>query len=214
VRLKNFQELAVRTESIVDSIETTDLTMDTFEHTLGSLCNVVDVLDQYKKSFFYGKDLDKNLVIEKINAAIFDLENALFSAKDSAAIPVEDQGTVILDVDPRIFHALLGTITEHGEIAEALLNGINSEDGIDLVNVCEELGDSDWYKALFYEATGVDWHDVQAMIIKKLEIRYSGKCFTEEEAASRDLVAERNVLNESIAAAIAEYKLEYKNNCG
>jgi hypothetical protein len=202
---KDFQTLAVRTESIVGSIESTEIDLQVFEDALSAAVHIIDVLDVYKKSLFYGGELDKEKILTKLAVAQGDIEDALAGIIESRRMRDDMQVGVSLSIDPRVFHAILGTITEHGEIADALLTGMNREDGIDLVNMCEELGDSDWYKALFYEATGIGWGDVQAMIIKKLELRYKDKIFTKEEAESRDLVAERQLLHDAINEAIAEY---------
>jgi hypothetical protein len=44
------------------------------------------------------------------------------------------------------------------------------------------------------------------MIIKKLEIRFAGNIFTEEEAKERDLEAERKILVDAIIESVNEYK--------
>lgn len=198
---KQFQKLAVRTESIVDEINVGVQDGLGFLSALQSYIHITEVLDSYKKHIFYGKPLDREYVANSLRSA------EVYADMASEHISMDEQvrdGT--LDMDPRIFHALLGTITEHGEIAEAMHKALMGVEELDLVNVCEELGDSDWYKALFYEATGIDWSDVQQMIISKLEVRYADKIFSEGEAAERDLPAERALLELSITAAVNEYK--------
>ena len=203
---REFQEKAIRTESIVDKIEVEEYAMDAFIDALRAYEQAGEILDKFKKHIFYKDDLDILSIVE--HATEFDDLgiNIRTSIHNLVANREKNKSkTVVLDEDPRVFHALLGTITEHGEIATALLYGIGTGE-LDLVNVCEELADSDWYKALFYEATGIEWVNVQAMIIKKLEIRYSDVIFTEEEAKERDLEAERKVLTDAIQEAVNEYK--------
>lgn len=203
---KEFQKLAVRTESLVPEAKTTERDFEYFTNALSIYEAATNVLDAYKKHFFYKekdgspKRIDHDYVMNQFK----EIDCLL----DSVACAENDETTnrgFIVPLDVRIFHALLGTITEHGEIASALLKGFSSGE-LDIVNVCEELGDSDWYKALFYEATGIEWVNVQSMIIKKLEIRYADKIFTEAEASQRDLQAERKVLEDSIKEAVDEYK--------
>ena len=201
---KKFQELAVRTESIVDEINVTIVDGTTFLSVLKSYIAITNVLDAFKKHIFYKKKLDRERVDRELTVAWSSIDFARDLSHGETTIPIsEANGT--LDMDPRIFHALLGSITEHGEIAQAMEYALYNMGELDLVNVCEELGDSDWYKALFYEATGIDWNDVQEMIIKKLEIRYKDKIFSEGEADERDLEAERALLESSIKASVDRY---------
>lgn len=200
---KEFQRLAVRTESVVDTVEITQGNKDVFANTLQAYIALSEVLDVYKKHIFYGREIDRKALAEHLMAAMTYTQESIFALEDE----VHSGGTELqpIDLDPRLFHALLGTITEHGELAIALSKGVNDLQ-LDLVNVCEELGDSDWYKALFYEATGIQWSEVQKMIIKKLEIRFKDKIFNEGEANERDLDAERKLLEESIKEAANEYE--------
>jgi hypothetical protein len=193
----------VRTESVVDKIELEGHRYNIFVGALQAFENSAEILDRFKKHAFYGKDLDLGDIekyVGAVNDQVIAMRNDLYTLQGSS--PGE---TVSLDLDPRVFHALLGSITEHGEIATAMLQALATGE-LDVVNVCEELGDSDWYKALFYEATGIDWESVQAMIIKKLEIRFAGNIFTEEEAKERDLEAERKILVDAIIESVNEYK--------
>ncbi len=200
---EEFQKLAVRTESIVDSIKVSERDAEGFIRALQGFVAVTEVLDAFKKHIFYAKDLDRERVMDEMNIAL----NQLHIASSQFFLAGEDsQDVATLSMDPRIFHALLGTITEHGEIANAMIGPLKNEEELDIVNVCEELGDSDWYKALYYEATGISWDDVQAMIIKKLEIRYADKIFSAEEAAERDLIAEGAVLVSSIIDSVNNYE--------
>lgn len=193
---KEFQQLAVRTESVVDEMVMSERDFHVFLETLRAFVSLTEVLDIYKKHIFYNRPIDGNKQLNELMDASNFVERALSNVTAQV-----DETQVKVDINPRVFHALLGTITEHGEIAIALEKGL--ETGIlDLVNICEELGDSDWYKALFYEATGIEWEVVQKMIIKKLEIRFRNKIFKEGEANERDLEAERALMEDMIKEQI------------
>lgn len=200
---KEFQKLAVRTESLVDKAVLSDNDFYILQNTLYSLHNVCEVLDCYKKHIFYKKPLDKEKINVNLNSNVMNSSESLAelfkTLREDFDAPIHS-----LDVNVRVFHALLGTVTEHGELAVPLANYI--QDGsIDLVNIVEEIGDSDWYKALFFESTGISWDDVQQMIIKKLEVRYADKIFSEEEANGRDLESERQLLVDSIGDQVQDY---------
>ena len=207
---KEFQRLAVRTESIVDEIVIPEASRFVFMELLNAYAIIGDALDKYKKNIFYGRDIDTEAMDREIGMDVtLSLVNVsrTLKAMSEGQLPLDMTPTRV-DIDPRVFHAILGTITEHAEVAEALHTGLETGD-LDLVNMCEEFGDSDWYKALFYEATGISWDDVQEMIIKKLEVRYADKIFSDGEANERDLPAERALLEESIKTAVETYEREH-----
>jgi hypothetical protein len=187
---KDFQLLAVRTESVKDVLTLRAVDREIFFTSLQILDFIVEILDRYKKHIFYGRELPYVDDMSSLATSTTRLSNELGYLIAAASRSSETE-TEELVINPRVFHALLGTITEHGELAAALLKGLQREEGLDYINVLEELGDSDWYKALFYEATGVDWETVQAAIIKKLEIRFEDVIFGEDGANDRDLEAER-----------------------
>lgn len=216
---KQFQTLAVRTESIVETPMLTTEDFTVFTQALKAFNAAVEVLDAYKKHIFYVKPsgesvpLDRNKVKEHIAKAknhLFEAQLANVEAEQKMEKGLPMQAHPIPTEDARVFHALLGSITEHGEIGIALDRSFDLNGTYDLINVCEELGDSDWYKALFFEATGIDWETVQRMIIKKLEVRYKDKIFNSEEAHGRDLESERNLLKSMINEAIEEYREQKK----
>lgn len=202
---KEFQELAVRTESLVDELQVSENDLLVFKHTLDAFVQLSEVLDVYKKHLFYRRPIDYDKTRRylasahrRVTDAAFMTTQTITSQERAKKSSTEHQPSLTkIDENVRVFHALLGTITEHGELAFALLESMKGNK-LDLINVCEELGDSDWYKALFYEATGVDWETVQSMIIKKLEIRFSDKIFKEGEANERDLKAEREEMENMI----------------
>jgi hypothetical protein len=63
----------------------------------------------------------------------------------------------------------------------------------DVVNIKEELGDQEWYKAILVDAIGANMEAIQDRVIEKLRARYPEK-YTDEAAINRDLVTERAIL--------------------
>ena len=109
-------------------------------------------------------------------------------------------------INPVLFHALLGVLTEAGEIAMALLKAlpknyyIASGEPIDAVNIQEELGDTNWYRVLALHHLGQSDAENRAQNDAKLEKRFgpvtdeNQYVFTEIAANNRDLETERATL--------------------
>jgi len=93
----------------------------------------------------------------------------------------------------RILHAVMGMVTEAGELMDAVKNCIIYGKPIDTINIKEEGGDSFWYQALLSKAAGYTFESAMEANIAKLSSRYPEK-FTETAALNRDLVKERRVL--------------------
>lgn len=93
------------------------------------------------------------------------------------------------DIDKDILHAVLGISSEVGEIAEAIC----TKDPVDLVNLREEAGDLLWYVAMLLRTLGTDFETEMERNINKLRVRFPDK-FTQQDAAERDLEAERQAL--------------------
>jgi len=105
----------------------------------------------------------------------------------------------------RLLHAFMGMSTEVGEILDALKKHVFYGKTLDLVNVCEEFGDLDWFRGIGIDALsnllGTDPKSLDETIkknnIEKLQARYPNK-FTETDAIQRDLTAERKILENEI----------------
>jgi NTP pyrophosphatase (non-canonical NTP hydrolase) len=101
----------------------------------------------------------------------------------------------------RLLHAFMGLSTEVGEIVDALKKHIFYGKSLDLINLAEEFGDCEWYKAIGVDALSKllnrEPEDLEKMIkqinIEKLQKRYPEK-FSEENANNRNLDAERDIL--------------------
>ena len=160
------------------------------------------MLDQLKKHIFYGKDFD----IDKFNGDYqFMISTLTHMAHRSIRIngtPEEMKEEKIEEVNPRLFHAIIGIATESTELCEALYDIMTHRKEVDLVNLREENGDLNWYQAVFYDAMRElgykgNWSDDLETNIAKLRKRYPEK-FTSEHAINRDEEAERELLEQHL----------------
>ena len=90
-------------------------------------------------------------------------------------------------------HAILGLVTEAGELADVLKKRMAYGKPIDLVNLREEAGDILWYLPLLCRALDCNLEDIARINIEKLKKRYPDK-FSQDKALNRDLEGERAVL--------------------
>lgn len=193
MEIEKYTELAVRTESVVDKVA---INRDQLIAALRIVVGASEFLDQIKKNVFYGRPFD----IGKLDEAD-DLINDNYWELDISEIDINKEDIADL-VNPRVFHALLGSLTESGEIAEALLKSMENNQPIDTVNLSEEIGDLAWYGlGIFPDATGITADSILTTNIKKLMARYPDK-FDQVKAQqeNRDLDTERNVLEEGTAS--------------
>lgn len=95
----------------------------------------------------------------------------------------------------QVLHALVGIMGEVGELATQVEGWLWYGKPLDVVNLREELGDSEWYHAEFAEALHTKLGLIMERNIAKLRQRYPGK-FNQHDAANRNLQAERGVLEE------------------
>ena len=134
-----------------------------------------------------GECVDCDALVYPVKAPKFDYEAAAIRTKSPYCnIPPAD-----------LLHAVLGIVTEAGELTDALKRFIfyvpNDVCKVDKTNIAEELGDLMWYIALACNYLGVDFDTVQRQNIAKLQARYPDK-FDSNHAQVRDLQAERKVL--------------------
>ncbi len=95
-----------------------------------------------------------------------------------------------------LMHAAAGVCTEGGELMDVFKKFHFYNKPIDWVNVQEEIGDVLWYLALACRASGTTLEIVAEKNIAKLKARYPDK-FSNQRAVSRDLDAERKILEEN-----------------
>lgn len=97
------------------------------------------------------------------------------------------------EVTPQLEHAVMGVVTEAGEMMDAIKKAKIYGKDLDKVNMVEELGDIMWYLALMADDLGVSFEESWDKNIRKLAKRYPEK-FTSDKALNRDLDAEREEL--------------------
>ena len=106
---------------------------------------------------------------------------------ESTVFNIESKG------DQRLLHAALGLQTESAEFSDALKKHVFYGTKLDVVNLKEELGDMMWYMAIACDVLGTSFEKEQERVVNKLKTRYPDK-FTKDKASTRDLDAEREVL--------------------
>lgn len=171
--MENYIEKAMRTESIegaAERLNTVGIKSELFNLNKALVDTVEVTADNLKKHIFYGKD------IKPSKFAIIGKSKALAT-----------------DEQIRLLHAGLGMLTEAQEFLKPILDNILLGNGLDLVNLKEELGDMMWYEAIACDTLGTTFEDEQTRNINKLTARYPEK-FTEEAALNRDLDTERDIL--------------------
>ncbi len=95
----------------------------------------------------------------------------------------------------QLIHYALGLATEAGEFQDAVKRYIAYGKALDNTNLKEEVGDIMWYIARICSLYGWDMKDVMDINISKLKARFPEK-FTEENAITRDLAKERQILEQ------------------
>ncbi len=93
----------------------------------------------------------------------------------------------------RLLHGAIGMVTEAGEIMDMIKKHIFYGADLDLTNLKEELGDSDWYRSIICDAAKFTIEEIWETNIAKLKSRY-GEKFGETRALNRDLDKERKIL--------------------
>jgi hypothetical protein len=202
---KSFTKNAVKTESVVKA-EDRMVHMHIFRMIIKLAIKSAQLTDVLKKGFFYNKKYSVHNLqclfeeIQTLSSDLLSCFNDNFAGSDETdGNPFAGQN--VLTFNTRIMHAILGYFTESGEMLEFLDNALDHPDTLpDYVNLREEVGDVDWYKAVLFDTMrGVfpdvifDENQIREMIIAKLKARFGNK-FSEAAANDRDLAAERTIL--------------------
>lgn len=185
---QEFTKSVKRTESVLDTITTNPIMLNVLLELLIASGNK---LDQVKKNVFYKK---------AYNLQLFDKQDDIISQSYDFFRPshnflthvTEEKFNKEININPRIFHGLVGIITESTEMVQALKNALETNK-IDMVNLKEEIGDLAYYLFLLMDATNLDWNEILERNIAKLKARFPNK-FSSEDAINRDLERERSIL--------------------
>lgn len=194
----NFDEFktdALRTESKPESL---NFSRSGLAMLLSAGVHMAKIMDAAKKTMFYGKPLDADNLREAIVKLQDQLSVIRYRAHDIAS-PTDGEEATLHTPNLRITHGAIGMFGESGELLEAVMKSMLTGE-LDLINIAEETGDCDWYKAIIHDESGVSEEASRAKVIAKLKKRYGDK-FSNEAALSRDLAAERRVLEETATAA-------------
>lgn len=153
-----------------------------------------EYLDAIKKNQFYGRNTDesKTVLDSQAFAAIHYSEEFMEPVDFSAMFPTLDRESAI-----KVYHGILGTITEAVELAQALRESLRENTPMDLVNVVEEIGDQQWYHASIASALKITFGHIQRININKLTKRFGGKFDAyKAQQENRPLVEERKILED------------------
>ena len=186
MELQDFTEQAIKTESLIDHVEFNyEMLGAAFEAFIAS----ATVLDMFKKNIFYGKPID----IDRMHA----MSNTLTASTTTLTRrDYQRDQRILININPRLFHSIIGICTESGELGELAMKAIESGE-FDNVNFGEELGDIDWYKAIGTDEADLDPNNILNTVIKKLQKRYPDK-FTSDDAINRDVGSERELLENNL----------------
>lgn len=190
--IKTYQKEAPKTESLVEEIR---FNREAFKNALGAYITLGTIFDMMKKSIFYGKELDLERIQQLTVATTRMLNQLNFEINDEISNETKfDKDEA--KVNKRIFHGIIGIMTEGSELAECLEEALIHRKGeIDIINLWEELQDCNWYQAIIQDEAGLDWEEGFDRNIEKLQKkRYKKGKFTQEEAINRDTEAERQAL--------------------
>lgn len=182
--LKQYITDAIRTESKIDSVVTNP---DVLKAVLSMFIASGNLLDMIKKNVYYGKPID----IETWENRVHQSYQAVSFLSYDESSPWNDK--VSIEIDPRVFHAIVGICTESTELAEAVTQVIENGIELDTVNIREELFDHMWYWLIGHDAINQNPEDTLEMGFEKLRRRYPDK-FTSHNAINRDIDAEREIL--------------------
>ncbi|AHI61228.1 nucleotide pyrophosphohydrolase [Vibrio phage SHOU24] len=94
-----------------------------------------------------------------------------------------------------LLHAILGIISEGGELLQMYMDRLNSGHPIDRTNAVEEIGDLEWFMQLARKSVICTQEETMMINIKKLAERFPDG-FSEEMALVRNEEAERKLLEE------------------
>lgn len=203
----HYQEQALRTESSNSYPTDTDL----LKLVLGINIASSEILDGFKKQIYYGKEekLVKHTLpaLQKISELVQYAATLLVGhvQPDGSVVTTDEKGNPIAGLhlgteipESPTLHCLLGIITESGEIGEIMLKALDGQ-GIDPVNLQEEMADINWYQAVANKHQNLDFYQGLTNNANKLRLRFPNK-FTEEDADNRNLEAEREQLSVGINA--------------
>lgn len=190
--INQLAKLTLRTESLVPDLNGQ---IANLRETLELVAIAGGILDQVKRKIYYGEKGDYK--VEKLNALaerLLQVEAFQFTGSEMVANDAEQK----VSVNTRIVHGIVGVITEAAEMAEALIQYLDTG-AIDAVNLIEEKADVDWYQQVLADELGVPLEASYQLLLAKLSQRYGDK-FSDVDAVLRDVGSERDVMERFLKA--------------
>lgn len=183
--LNNYVKDCLLTESKLEKLEINPQLVDKL---FTMYIELTEILDGMKKQVFYKKD-------EKLIKEFFDRMKIINVLSSQLLYP---DGQNMFDVygcdrNSRMFHGILGVMTEAGELAQVWRKHQHGDE-FDAVNVQEELGDHHWYHSIINDELNLNPEETLHKNIRKLAKRYPDKKFSTLHAVERNLDVERNEL--------------------
>ena len=99
------------------------------------------------------------------------------------------------DRNIRLIHGVLGLSSEVGECVDAVKKHMFYGKPLDITNIKEEVQDCLWYISIIMDELDFTYEEAMITNIAKLKARYPEK-FSEHHALNRDLVTERQILEQ------------------
>lgn len=94
-------------------------------------------------------------------------------------------------LSPRVEHAVMGMVTEAGELMSVVKKAKIYGKKPDAVDIIEEAGDVMWYLAVLADELGVSFEEIWDKNIRKLRVRFPEK-YDEKLVSNRKLEQERS----------------------
>ncbi|ELA6946625.1 nucleoside triphosphate pyrophosphohydrolase family protein [Vibrio parahaemolyticus] len=171
--LTSYMTLANRTNKDGELIESKPEVINALVTQLPDIIKAANGADRIKAAFVYGEKL-----------------------RDTGLLPREQLHIDLEPLDKERLHALLGIVSEAGELCESIYSCIINNDPLDRDNLIEELGDVMWFIALFARSLDTDLENIVTINIEKLKVRYPEQ-FSDFQAVNRDLEGEKNAITQT-----------------
>lgn len=154
---------------------------------------VNELIDVLEKVIYYAQQMDrfKKALFRKRTRAESNLTGNYKTVWDSLEKEIDD-----INKYDDLFHGIIGSITEVGELAEILYALLNCKEKPNITNVREEIGDNLWYLSRLVKFAETTFEDEMKRNIKKLRARHTATGFDKARDINRNLEAERKLLEE------------------
>ena len=188
-----YKENCLRTESLIpqESPIEVDILMESLalSSTVGTLNNLI------KKKLFYGSKITHDDMLKACEV----IQEHLKAVIDEVQTAAQADTARETKVSKRLLHAIIGHVTEAGELADAGVKALVEDhvSGHTVINVMEELGDADWYSSIAIDYLQVSRPDIWDRNIRKLSKRFPNQQFSNFHAENRDLEKELQELQQS-----------------